>query len=128
MQFERLSFGFFLVLALALDAVFLVGEIDNIQHHSEWVLTGALLAGMFAAAIKLGDRSQVGLLLLSATTVAVLLLLAGRIVWTVAHGELRDDEVDSRVMVSVVALAFGALVAYLVAVVTLVGDALMSRR
>lgn len=126
MQFERLSFGFFLVLALALDVVFIVGEIDNPQHHGEWVLTLAILTGTLAAVIKLGDRSHVGLALLSSTAAGVLLLAVAWILWFVLGTEATDATRRTSIA-NTVGFAAGAMIAYSVAVATFIGDTLLSR-
>ena len=85
MNLERVIFGFFILLALTLNVVFVMGEIDNAHHHSVWILTIAILVNIVATALKLGDRTQVGALLLASSLVADLLLIAARIVWVVAE-------------------------------------------
>ena len=127
MNFERVIFGFFLILALSLNVVFVVGDIGEPAHHSVWVLTVAILVNLITTGLKLGDRSQVGAILLSSSLVADLLLIAARVVWIVAE----DDTgalVQSGAIETIVSLAFGALVANVVSVVILTSDTLMSRR
>jgi hypothetical protein len=127
MNLERVTFGFFILLALTLNFVFVVGEIDNFKHHNVWVLTIAILVSLIATGLKLGDRTQVGALLLAASLVADLLLIASRIVWVVAEpgGGMGPGP---EAMVSIVSIAVGALVANIVSAVILIGDTLMSRR
>ena len=43
MNLERVIFGFFILLALTLNFVFVVGDIDNYRHHSVWILTISIL-------------------------------------------------------------------------------------
>ena len=127
MNLERVVFGFFILLALTLNVVFVIGEIDNFRHHSVWVLTIAILVSVIATALKLGDRTQVGALLLASSLVADVLLIAARVVWVVAE-EDPDVGPAGQAMVSIVSLAVGALVANIVSTVILIGETLMSRR
>ena len=127
MNLERVIFGFFILLALTLNVVFVMGEIDNVEHHSVWILTIAILVNIVATALKLGDRTQVGALLLASSLVADLLLIVARIVWVVAEADAAIGP-GAEAMVTVVSLAIGALVANIVSTVILIGDTLMSRR
>lgn len=127
MNLERVIFGFFILLALTLNFVFVIGEIDNFKHHNVWVLTIAILVSLVATGLKLGDRTQVGAILLAASLVADLLLITARIVWVVAEDDVALGP-GPEAMVSIVSLAIGALVANIVSAVILIGDTLMSRR
>ncbi len=127
MNLERVVFGFVIILALTFNFVFVMGDIDNVQHHSVWILTISILVNLIATGLKLGDRSQVGALLLAGSLVADVLLISARVVWIVAES---DTEVGTSAtsMVAIVSLAGGALIANTVSVVILVGDTLISRR
>jgi len=127
MNLERVVFGFFIILSLTFNFVFVVGEIDNPTHHNVWILTIAILVNLIATGLKLGDRSQVGALLLAASLVADLLLISARIVWIVYENETQLGPSPESV-VSIVSLAGGALLANIVSVTILIGDTLMSRR
>ena len=127
MNLERVVFGFFILLALTLNVVFVMGDIDNPDHHNIWVLTIAILVSLIATGLKLGDRTQVGAILLAASLVADLLLITARIVWVVVEEEAAIGP-GSEDMVTIVSLAMGALVANVVSALVLVGDTLMSRR
>lgn len=118
MNFERVIYGFFIILALTLNYIFVMGAIDNIAHHNVWVLTIAILVNLIATGLKLGDRSQIGALLLAASLVADLLLISSRIVWIV----------NPEAVVTIVSIAGGALVANIISVIIVIGDTLMSRR
>jgi len=127
MNLERVIFGFFILLALTLNVVFVVGEIDNYKHHNVWVLTLAILVSLTATGLKLGDRTQVGALMLAASLVADLLLISSRIVWVVTESDSGMGP-GPEAMATIVAIAMGALVAHAVSAVILIGDTLMSRR
>ncbi len=127
MNLERVVFGFVIILALTFNFVFVMGDIDNVRHHSVWILTIAILVNLIATGLKLGDRSQVGALLLAGSLVADVLLITARVVWIIAES---DTEIgpSAESMVSIVSLAGGALIANAVSVIILVGDTLISRR
>jgi hypothetical protein len=127
MNLERVVFGFVIILALAFTYAFVMGDIDNPGHHNVWLLTIAILINLIATGLKLGDRSQVGALLLASSLVADLLLITARIIWVI-------DESQSTLgpgpesMANIVSLAGGALLASIVTVVIVVSDTLISRR
>lgn len=127
MNLERVVFGFFIILALTLNVAFVVGDIDEPAHHSVWILTLAILVSLIATGLKLGDRSQVGALLLAASLVADLLLISARVVWVTAETETVTGP-SPESMLTIVSLAAAALVANVVSTLILVGDTLMARR
>jgi hypothetical protein len=104
-----------------------MGDIENPQHHNVWILTIAILVNLVATGLKLGDRSQVGALLLASSLVADVLLITARIVWIVTQGETAIGP-STESMVGIVSLAGGALIASIISVIILVGDTLISRR
>ena len=127
MNLERVVFSFFIILALALNLGFVIGDIDNPDHHSPWLLFAALMVGLISSGLKLGDRSQLGALVLAASLVANLLLMIAISVWAIAEGGM-DQIPSTRLAATVIALAYGAVAANVVSVVVLVSDTLMSRR
>ncbi len=127
MNLERVVFGFVIILALTFNFVFVMGDIDNPQHHNIWILTIAILVNFISIGLKLGDRSQVGALLLASSLVAGVLLITARIVWIIAQSETAIGP-STESMVTIVSLAGGALIASIVSVAILVGDTLISRR
>ncbi len=127
MNLEKVIVGFFVVLALALNVVFVIGDIENPIHHNVWVLTIAILVNLIAAGLMLGDRSQLGAILLSSALVANLLLISARLVWVV-NAESGDQGLGAEQMVLIVSLAAGALIANLISVFTLAVDTIISRR
>ena len=136
MNLEKVVFGFFIVLALTLNVAFVLGGTSN-QSLSIWILFAAVAVNLVATALKLGDRSQVGALLLATALVpthvddfheyvADLQLIAASLIWTFA--DQGASGVASGTMVGIVALAGGALVANIVSVTIVVSDTLMSSR
>ena len=127
MNLERVVFGFVIILALSFTFAFVLGDINNVSHHNVWILTIAILVNLIATGLKLGDRSQVGALLLASSLVSDVLLITARIIWVTAESETAVGP-SRESMANIVSLASGALVASIVTVVILVGDALISRR
>lgn len=127
MNFEKIVFGFFILLALTTNFSFVSGEIDNIRYHSVWLLFLAIVVNVLATGLKLGERSQTGALQLATALVADLQLFAAAGVWAVA-AHTTESGVTSDVMASIVSLAQGALIANVVSVVMVVVETLMARR
>lgn len=127
MHIEKVIFGFFIILALTLNFGFVMGEMEEPDHHNLYEFFAVIVVNFIAMGLKLGDRSQIGALLLATSLVANLQLISAAIVWTVAVHVTQTGLVPS-VMVSVVSLAAGALLANIVSVVMLVADTLMSGR
>ncbi len=127
MNIEKVIFGFFIILALTLNLGFVVGEITNPGHHSVWMLFLALLVSLTTTLLKMGDRSQLGAVFLSASLVANLELIIAITVWATGEGGM-DTLPSQDQMVTIISLASGALVANIVSVTMLVADSLMSRR
>ena len=75
--------------------------------------------------LKIGDRTQVGSVLLATSLVADIQLIAAAIVWTVAAYAYT---VDAETVATIVSLSGGALLANLVSVALYVGDTLKSKR
>ena len=127
MNLERVVFGFVIILALSFTFAFVMGDVNNASHHNVWILTIAILVNLIATGLKLGDRSQVGALLLASSLVADVLLITARIIWVTAENQTAIGP-SQESMVNIVSLAGGALIASIVTVVILVGDTLISRR
>ncbi len=127
MNFERVVFGFVIILALSFNFAFVMGDIDNSRHHNVWILTIAILTNLIATGLKLGDRSQVGALLLASSLVADVLLITARVVWIISDNETAMGPSPESVA-NIVSLAGGALIASGVSVAILAGDTLISRR
>lgn len=127
MNFEKVVFGFFIVLALTLNFGFFVGDIDNPHHHHPMELGAALAVSLIATIMKFGDRSQIGSVLLATSLVADLQLLAAAFIWAYA-GYVMEAGVTSEVLASIVSLSGGALLANLVSVTLLVAETITIRR
>jgi len=124
---EKVVFGFFILLALTLNVGFVFGDIDNPDHHHVWEFAVVFLVNAVATILKLGDRTQMGAVLLATSLVAMLQLIAAAVVWTVAvHG--MQIGLTPGALASIVSLAAGAVVANVVSVVLLPSTCSARRR
>jgi len=126
-NFEKVMFAFFIVLALTLNFGFFIGDIDNPAHHDGMELAAALAVSMIATIMKFGDRSQLGAVLLATSLVADLQLLiaAGTWIWAV---NISDSGTTVEVISRIVSLSGGALLANLVSVTLLIAETISIRR
>ena len=127
MNFEKVMFAFFIVLALTLNFGFFIGEIDDPNHHDVLELAGALIVSLIATIMKFGDRSQMGAVLLATSLVADLQLLIAAGVWVWAVN-VTDGGATSHVIARIVSLSGGALLANLVSVTLLIAETISIRR
>lgn len=127
MNVEKVVFGFFIILALTLNFGFVIGEIENPDHHNIYEFYAVILINLLAMGLKLGDRSQIGALLLATSLVANLQLIGAAVVWAMAV-HVTETGLTPGVVASIVSLAAGALLANIVSVVMLVADSLTSGR
>ena len=127
MNFEKVMFAFFIVLALTLNFGFFIGEIDDPNHHDVLDRAGALIVSLIATIMKFGDRSQMGAVLLATSLVADLQLLIAAGVWTYAVN-VTDAGTTTHVISRIVSLSGGALLANLVSVTLLIAETISIRR
>ena len=86
-----------------------------------------VVVNIIATGLKLGDRTQIGALLLATSFVAVLQLITASVVWAyVVH--ISQTGLTPAVTASIVSLSGGALLANIISVTILVSEALMLRR
>ena len=127
MNFEKVIFGFFIVLALTLNFGFFVGDIDNPYHHHPAELGAALAVSLIATIIKFGDRSQLGAVLLATSLVADLQLIIAAFIWGYTVN-VSEAGMTNETLASIVSLSGGALLANLVSVTLLVAETISIRR
>ena len=118
MNLSQVFFGFFVLLALTLNFGFFLGEIDNPDHHNVYELFAALVVGLIATVMKLGERSQMSAMLLASSLVVDLHLFAAALVWAISVHVL-EVGLTPAVMATIVSLSGGALLANLLSVVLL---------
>lgn len=116
MNMSKVVFGFFVLLAATLNFGFFLGDIDNPEHHNVYELFAALVVGLIATLLKFGERSQMGAVLLAASLVVDLQLIAAAVLWGIAV-HVAEVGLTPVVMASIVSLSGGALLANLLSVV-----------
>ena len=127
MNAEKVVFSFFIVLALTLNFGFFMGDIDDFAHHNIYELFATIVVNLIAMGLKLGDRTQVGAVLLSTSMVANLQLLAAAITWGYVT-QISETGLNTDNASVIISLSGGALIANVISVVMLVSETLMSRR
>jgi len=126
-NFEKVVFAFFIVLALTLNFGFFLGDIDNPHHHDGMELAAALAVSLIATIMKFGDRSQMGAVLLATSLVADLQLLIAAGLWTWAVN-ISELGITGEAISRIVSLSGGALLANLVSVTLLIAETISIRR
>lgn len=127
MNLEKVLFGFFVLLALTLNFGFVMGDIDNPDHHHAYELFAAIVVSLVATILKLGDRSHIGATLLATSLVADLQLVVAACVWGWMT-QISETGMTPGSMASIVSMAGGAMVANLASVVVLIIETVNIRR
>ncbi|MBS9532477.1 hypothetical protein KIH27_02620 [Mycobacterium sp. M1] len=127
MNFEKVVFGFFVLLAATLNFGFFVGDVGDPIIHNPWELFLALIVALITTILKFGDRTQMGAVHLSTSLVALLQLAAASGMW-VYYTQVSVYGLDRHATASVVSLSGGALLANIVSVTLLVVETASFRR
>ncbi len=126
MNLDKVISGFFIILAMTLNFGFFYGDLADITLHDKYELFAAIIVNIIATVLKLGDRTQIGSVLLATSLVAVIQLVAAASVWTIATNTV--GTIDSGLSSIIVSLSGGALLANITSVFLYVGDTLKSKR
>jgi len=118
MNFEKVLFAFFILLALTLNFGFFVGDMSNPNHHNVFELFAAVVVSLIATLMKFGDKSHVGTVLLASSLVADLQLIAACLVWGISVYGM-SAPLNEYTLASIVSLSGGALLANIVSVIIL---------
>jgi len=125
MNLDKVVAGFFIILAMTLNFGFWYGDPLDMNMHSKYVLFAAIVVNLIATVLKLGDKTQIGSVLIATSLVAVLQLLIAATIWTIFSGDAPIDAAHFGVIIS---LSAGALLANVTSVILYVGDTLKSKR
>ena len=125
MNLDKVISGFFIILAMTLNFGFFYGDMESIPAHGKYELFIAIVVNLIATILKLGDKTQIGSVLLATSLVADIQLIAAAIVWTIV---VYTSTMTSEMMMVVVSLSGGALLANIISVTHYVGDTLKSKR
>ncbi|MBT3280667.1 MAG: hypothetical protein HOF69_04845 [Campylobacteraceae bacterium] len=125
MNFDKVIAGFFIIFAMTLNFGFFYGELSDITMHSRYELFAAIVINIIATVLKLGDRTQMGSVLLATSLVAVIQLIAAASVWAIAGYNVVISQETTAVIVS---LSGGALLANITSVILYIGETVKSKR
>lgn len=125
MNLQKVISGFFFILAMTLNFGFFYGDINDPDMHSSYELYAALVVSLIATVLKIGDKTQIGSVLLASSLVADIQLITAVIFWAVI--DIKGG-VDAAGMSTIVSLSGGALLANITSVILYVGETLKSKR
>jgi len=126
MNMDKIISGFFFILAMTLNFGFIYGDPTVISQHTSYELFFAILVNLIATTMKLGDKTQLGAVLLATSLVADLQLIMAAIVWAVALYGFQNFTVTTSV--TIISLSGGALLANIVSVILFIADTIKSKR
>ena len=123
---DKIVSGFFFIFAMTLNFGFFYGDPTVSILHSPYELFAAIIVNIIATVLKLGDKTQLGAVLLATSLVADIQLIASATVWSFALYVLGGLNVEMTTII--VSLSGGALLANIVSVVLFIGDTIKSKR
>jgi hypothetical protein len=126
MNLDKVISGFFIIMAMTINFGFFYGDLDTLEHHSKYELFAAIVVNLIATTLKLGDKTQMGSVLLATSLVADIQLIAAATVWTVAVYTM--PVLDKEIVAMIISLSGGALLANVTSVALYVGDTLKAKR
>jgi len=125
MNLDKVISGFFIILAMTLNFGFFYGDLGDLELHSKYELFAALIVNIIATTLKIGDKTQLGSVLLATSLVADIQLIASATIWTIA---MYAYSIDREVASIIISLSGGALLANITSVLLYIGDTLKSKR
>ena len=125
MNLDKVISGFFFILAMTINFGFFYGDIDNPELHSVYELFVALVVSLISTVLKIGDKTQLGAVLLATSLVADIQLIAAVMVWTVTE---YLSIVDIEAFAAIISLSGGAFLANITSVILYIGETLKSKR
>jgi len=126
MNTQKVISGFFIIMAMTLNFGFFYGDIDTFAHHSPYELFATIVVNLIATILKLGDKTQLGSVLLATSLVADIQLISAAIIWGISAYVVGN--VEGTATQVIVSLSGGALMANIVSVILFMGDTLKSKR
>ncbi len=125
MNLDKVIAGFFIILAMTLNFGFFYGDSLDMNMHSKYELFAAILINIIATVLKLGDKTQMGSVLIATSLVADLQLIIAATIWTIFG---TGNTIDPEIFGLIISLSGGALLANITSVVLYLGDTLKSKR
>lgn len=125
MNLDKVIAGFFIILAMTINFGFWYGDELNIHMHSKYELFAAIIINVIATVLKLGDKTQMGSVLIATSLVADLQLIAAATIWTI-YG--LGSTLEPETVGLIISLSGGALLANITSVILYIGETLKSKR
>ncbi|PHO08739.1 MULTISPECIES: DUF6394 family protein [Malaciobacter] len=125
MNLDKVIAGFFIILAMTVNFGFFYGDMDSLEMHSKYELFAAIIINIIATTLKLGDKTQMGSVLLATSLVADIQLISAAVIWTVAEYAYT---IDREIVGMIISLSGGALLANITSVTLYVGETIKSKR
>jgi len=125
MNLDKVIAGFFIILAMTLNFGFFYGDSQDIIMHSKYELFAAIIVNIIATVLKLGDKTQMGSVLIASSLVADLQLIAAATLWTIYS---TNNTISPEIFAIIISLSGGALLANITSVILYIGDTLQSKR
>jgi len=125
MNLQKVIAGFFFIFAMTLNFGFFYGDLARPELHSIYELYAALVVSLISTILKIGDKTQLGSVLLASSLVADIQLIAAVTVWTMTE---YLSGVNVEAYSAIISLSGGALLANIVSVVLYIGETLKSKR
>jgi putative Ca2+/H+ antiporter (TMEM165/GDT1 family) len=122
MNLQKVISGFFFILAMTLNFGFFYGDPQNVPMHSVYELYAALVVSLVSTVLKIGDKTQIGSVLLATSLVADMQFISAVIIWTIT------EAMTPNTMAIIVSLSGGALLANITSVILYIGETLKSKR
>jgi hypothetical protein len=122
---DKVISGFFIILAMTLNFGFFYGDVDSLVAHSKYELFAAIVVNLTATILKLGDKTQIGSVLLATSLVADIQLISSATIWTIFEYVYT---IDREIVFVILSLSGGALMANITSVFLYIGDTLKSKR
>jgi len=126
MNMHKIVSGFFFIFAMTINFGFFYGDPTVIVEHSAFELFASIIVNLVATVLKLGDKTQLGAVLLATSLVADIQLVASATIWALAEyvfGGLNPESITA-----IISLAGGALLANVVSVILFISDTAKSKR
>jgi len=125
MNLDKVVAGFFIIFAMTLNFGFWYGDALDIYMHDKYELFAAIIVNIIATVLKLGDKTQMGSVLIATSLVADLQLIAAATIWTIyGFGITLEPDIFGLI----ISLSGGALLANITSVILYIGETLKSKR
>lgn len=125
MNLDKVIAGFFIILAMTLNFGFFYGDASDMHLHSQYELFAAILVNIIATVLKLGDKTQMGSVLIASSLVADIQLIVAATLWTIYSV---GNTISPDIFGIIISLSGGALLANITSVILYIGDTLKSKR